>query len=220
MRMTLRPRSLAGAAAAVTAALLAAAAEQAGAIPAFAYVQFSDLAGSGIDLLVGQFQVSDPLFKRELRLEYEDYQPYRVRVGETRADLTYDRGLMAAWSPWDGGDVSLQLVSGRACRRRTRRGLRHGRLEERRRPRLAGGGAAEAGSLRLLRARVGRRREQRDPRFRTRSDAHRGAGARAERAVPAAHRRAAVPVVGRRARQRDRHGLRRARLVTGFMSAF
>jgi hypothetical protein len=78
-----------------------------------AYVQFSDLGGSGVDLLVGQFQVSDPLFKRELRLEYEDYQAYRVRVGETRADLTYDRGLMAAFSPWQGGDLSVQLVNGR-----------------------------------------------------------------------------------------------------------
>ena len=32
--------------------------------------------------------MSDPLFKRELRLGYEDYQPYRVRVGDTRADLS------------------------------------------------------------------------------------------------------------------------------------
>ena len=78
-----------------------------------AYVQFSDVAGSGVDLLVGQFQVSDPLFKRELRLEFEDYQAYRVRVGDTRADLTYDRGLLAAWSPWEGADASLQLVNGR-----------------------------------------------------------------------------------------------------------
>jgi hypothetical protein len=78
-----------------------------------AYVQFSDVGGSGVDLLVGQFQVSDPLFKRELRLEYEDYQAYRVRVGDTRADLTYDRGLMAAFSPWEGADASLQLVNGR-----------------------------------------------------------------------------------------------------------
>ncbi|MGK7313018.1 MAG: hypothetical protein ACN0LA_12340 [Candidatus Longimicrobiales bacterium M2_2A_002] len=78
-----------------------------------AYVQFSDVAGSGVDLLVGQFQVSDPLFKRELRLEYEDYQPYRVRVGTARADLTYDRGVTAAFSPWDGADASLQLLNGR-----------------------------------------------------------------------------------------------------------
>ena len=78
-----------------------------------AYVQFTDVAGSGVALLVGQFQVSDPLFKRELRLEYEDYQPYRVRVGLTSADLTYDRGVMALWSPREGTDVALQVVAGR-----------------------------------------------------------------------------------------------------------
>lgn len=78
-----------------------------------AYIQFTDVAGSGVALLVGQFQVSDPLFKRELRLEYEDYQPYRVRVGLAAADLTYDRGVMAVWSPREGTDVSAQLVTGR-----------------------------------------------------------------------------------------------------------
>jgi len=78
-----------------------------------AYVQFSDLGGSGVSLIAGQFQVSDPLFKRELRLEFEDYQVYRVRVGDTRADLTYDRGLMALYSPWSGGDLSVQVVTGR-----------------------------------------------------------------------------------------------------------
>lgn len=78
-----------------------------------AYLQFTDVGGLGLDLLVGQFQVSDPLFKRELRLEYEDYQPYRVRVGDARADLTYDRGIMAAASPWEGADLSLQMVNGR-----------------------------------------------------------------------------------------------------------
>lgn len=77
-----------------------------------AYVQFTDIAGSGVSLIAGQFQVSDPLFKRELRLEYEDYQPYRVRVGESPVDLTYDRGLMALWSPWKGSDVAVQIVNG------------------------------------------------------------------------------------------------------------
>lgn len=77
-----------------------------------AYLQFTDIGGSGIAMIVGQFQVSDPLFKRELRLEYEDYQPYRVRVGDVRADLTYDRGIMALWSPRAGTDLSLQVVNG------------------------------------------------------------------------------------------------------------
>ncbi len=77
-----------------------------------AYIQFTDIKGSGVSVIAGQFQVSDPLFKRELRLPYEDYQPYRVRVGDTRADLTYDRGLMALWSPREGTDIALQVVNG------------------------------------------------------------------------------------------------------------
>src|SRR5690606_32699181 len=48
----------------------------------------------------------------ELRLEYEDYQPYRFRVGEAVADLTYDRGFMALYSPREGTDLTLQVVSG------------------------------------------------------------------------------------------------------------
>jgi hypothetical protein len=78
-----------------------------------AYIQFTDLGGTGVSIMAGQFQVSDPLFKRELRLTVEDYQAYRVRVGQARANLTYDRGLMAVWSPWEGGDVALQVVNGR-----------------------------------------------------------------------------------------------------------
>lgn len=77
-----------------------------------AYVQFTDVAETGISLIVGQFQVSDPLFKREVRLEYEDYQPYRVRVGLAAADLTYDRGVMALWSPREGTDLAVEVVAG------------------------------------------------------------------------------------------------------------
>jgi hypothetical protein len=76
-----------------------------------AYLQFTDMFGSGFDLLVGQFQVSDPMFKRELRLEVEDYAVYRLRVGDVRADLTYDRGLMLARSAL-GGDLALMVVNG------------------------------------------------------------------------------------------------------------
>lgn len=81
-----------------------------------AFVQFSDLGGSGVSLIAGQFQVSDPMFKRELRLPLEDYQLYRVRVGEARADLTYDRGLFATYDPWGGAGLSLMLVNGSGIR--------------------------------------------------------------------------------------------------------
>lgn len=59
-----------------------------------AFLYFNDLGGLPVDLAVGQFQVSDPLFKRELRLTYQDYAVYRARVGEQPADYTYDRGVM------------------------------------------------------------------------------------------------------------------------------
>ena len=78
-----------------------------------AYLQFNNVLGSSVDVIAGQFQVSDPLFKRELRLEYEDYMPYRVRVGDVRADLTYERGIMAMGSPWEGADLFVQMVNGR-----------------------------------------------------------------------------------------------------------
>lgn len=78
-----------------------------------AYVQFSDIGGSGVGVVVGQFQVSDPLFMRELRLEYEDYQVYRVNVGLSPFDLTYDRGVMVSYSPWTDGDLVAGVVNGR-----------------------------------------------------------------------------------------------------------
>jgi hypothetical protein len=81
-----------------------------------AYIQFTDVAGRGMSVIAGQFQVSDPLFKRELRLPYEDYHAYRVRVGAARADLTYDRGLMISAAPWAGGDVVLMVVNGQGLR--------------------------------------------------------------------------------------------------------
>jgi hypothetical protein len=84
-----------------------------------AYLQFNEVLGTGVDLIVGQFQLSDPLFKRELRLEYEDYMPYRVRVGDVRTDLTYERGLMALSSPWKNADLIVQLVNGRGLAQAT-----------------------------------------------------------------------------------------------------
>jgi hypothetical protein len=77
-----------------------------------AYLQFTDIGGSGISVMAGQFQVSDPMFKRELRLTFEDYQLYRMRMGDARADLTYDRGFMVPFSPWKNGDWTLGVVNG------------------------------------------------------------------------------------------------------------
>jgi hypothetical protein len=61
-----------------------------------AFIHVNDIGNQPLDLALGQYQVSDPLSKRELRLEFEDYAVYRARVGDVPVDLTYDRGLMAA----------------------------------------------------------------------------------------------------------------------------
>jgi len=61
-----------------------------------AFVYFNDIGNAPVDVAVGQFQVSDPIFKRELRLEYQDYAVYRARIGDVPTDLTYDRGAIGA----------------------------------------------------------------------------------------------------------------------------
>lgn len=71
-----------------------------------AYVHFNNLFGTNFDILLGQFQVSDPLFKRELRLTLEDYELYRMRPAHSHANLTYDRGVMLTY----GFDFGLDLV--------------------------------------------------------------------------------------------------------------
>jgi len=77
-----------------------------------AYLHFRKLWGTGIDVLVGQFQVSDPLFKRELRLERSDYEILKARVGDASANLTYDRGLMFLAKAPGEVDVALAVVNG------------------------------------------------------------------------------------------------------------
>ncbi len=77
-----------------------------------AFLHFQQLFGSGIDLIAGQFQVSDPLYKRELRLSRADYEIYRTRVGDARANLTYDRGLMLTGTLPGEIDTVLTVVNG------------------------------------------------------------------------------------------------------------
>lgn len=77
-----------------------------------AFLMFNDLLRTGLDLVVGQFQVSDPLFKRELRLTLEDYQVYGIRPGLSGIDLTYDRGVMLSAGLRTGTDLTVALVNG------------------------------------------------------------------------------------------------------------
>lgn len=77
-----------------------------------AFLMFSDLFGSGISLTVGQFQVSDPLFKRELRLTFEDYHIYKAAAGFSHVDLTYDRGIILNYTVPKGPDLVFEVLNG------------------------------------------------------------------------------------------------------------
>jgi hypothetical protein len=76
-----------------------------------AFVMFNDVWGD-LDIYIGQFQVSDPLFKRELRLSFEGYQIYESRPGLSGIDLTYDRGIMFTYGLKGGTDLTLEVVNG------------------------------------------------------------------------------------------------------------
>jgi len=77
-----------------------------------AFVMFNNLFGSDLDFYIGQFQVSDPLFKRELRLTFENYQIYSTKVGESKVDLTYDRGVMLTYGFPSGTDFAIEVLNG------------------------------------------------------------------------------------------------------------
>ncbi|HNW59422.1 MAG TPA: hypothetical protein PKI62_07095 [bacterium] len=78
-----------------------------------AYIHIDNLFGLPLDMMVGQFQTSDPLMKRELRLTYEDYQIYRQKVGYSNINLTYDRGVMLLYGlAQTNTDIILSLTNG------------------------------------------------------------------------------------------------------------
>ena len=77
------------------------------------YIHFNDVFGIPLDIMVGQFQTSDPLMKRELRLTYEDYMIYKVKAGNSHANLAYDRGVMFAYGiEKTGTDLVLSFTNG------------------------------------------------------------------------------------------------------------
>jgi hypothetical protein len=78
-----------------------------------AYIHFNNVGGSNLDIMVGQFQTSDPLMKRELRLTFEDYMIYTSRIGDSQTNLAYDRGVMLVYGiPQTGTDLIGMIVNG------------------------------------------------------------------------------------------------------------
>jgi len=77
-----------------------------------AYLMYNDLFNIDFDIFVGQFQTSDPLYKRELRLTLEDYHLYISRIGLSDFNLSYDRGIMLTLGLQSKTDVVVEVVNG------------------------------------------------------------------------------------------------------------
>ena len=77
-----------------------------------AYIFYNNLLGSEADVAFGQFAVSDPLFKRELRLTLDDYAIYQIRPGISNIRLSYDRGIMLTHGFKTGTDLAFEVVNG------------------------------------------------------------------------------------------------------------
>lgn len=77
-----------------------------------AWVMFRRPLGLPADVTVGQFQVADPLWKRELRITLEDYAMLSQRIGTGAANLSYDRGVVIGTQPGSATFVTATLVNG------------------------------------------------------------------------------------------------------------
>ena len=78
-----------------------------------AYIHFDNVFKTNLDILVGQFQTCDPLMKRELRLTYEDYNAYKVKIGNSNINLAYDRGLVFVYGiDKTGTDIFATVTTG------------------------------------------------------------------------------------------------------------
>jgi len=77
-----------------------------------AYLMYDNLLNTGLDIILGQFQVSDPLFKRELRLTFEDYDLYTSKIGLSRISMKYEKGIMLTYSLPTATDLVFEVVNG------------------------------------------------------------------------------------------------------------
>jgi hypothetical protein len=77
-----------------------------------AFLAYNDLFGIDFDIALGQFQVSDPLFKRELRLTLEDYTLYTSQIGTSGINMKYDKGVMLTLGLNSGTGITVEVVNG------------------------------------------------------------------------------------------------------------
>ncbi|MDT8394259.1 MAG: hypothetical protein RQ761_10460 [Bacteroidales bacterium] len=77
-----------------------------------AFLYYRDLFGSGVNITAGQFQLCDPLYKREVRLTLEDYRIYTLKPGTSDISLKYDRGFIVDYGLPTGTGLVGMVVNG------------------------------------------------------------------------------------------------------------
>lgn len=77
-----------------------------------AFIMYKDLFRTGINIYLGQFAVSDPMFKGEMRYTIENYHIYATAPGQSSVNLKYDKGILLDKGFKTGTTVVFEVISG------------------------------------------------------------------------------------------------------------
>lgn len=77
-----------------------------------AFIMYKDLFRTGINIYLGQFAVSDPMFKGEMRYTIENYRIYATAPGQSSVNLKYDKGILLDKGFKTGTTVVFEVISG------------------------------------------------------------------------------------------------------------
>lgn len=76
------------------------------------FLNFRHIFGLPVDVLFGQFRLTDPVALAESRLTFEEYAIYGFSVGQSKINLAYDRGVQLSSGTKFGTDFVLSVVNG------------------------------------------------------------------------------------------------------------
>jgi hypothetical protein len=76
------------------------------------YLSFRDVFGLPVGVVFGQYRVTDPIVPSETRLTFQGYEIFGFRVGDSRMNMAYDRGLMVSTGTGFGTEIISQIVNG------------------------------------------------------------------------------------------------------------
>lgn len=81
-----------------------------------AFIMYRDLFRTGINVYLGQFAVSDPMFPSETRYTLEGYKIYSAAPPQSSVNLKYDKGIMLEKGFETGTSFVFEVVSGTGLR--------------------------------------------------------------------------------------------------------